>query len=40
LAAHPRELARAVVVAFNWPDEPPPRDGATYVGVAEVIKNT
>jgi hypothetical protein len=34
-----RELARAVLGAFAWPDEPPPRDGATYVTGDKVVKN-
>jgi len=34
-----RDLARAVLSTFGWPDEPPPRDGATYVGVHGVVHN-
>jgi hypothetical protein len=34
-----RDLARAVLVAFNWPDEPPPRDGATYVADDKIVEN-
>ena len=35
-----RDLARAVLASFNWPDETPPRDGATYVGGCEIVRNT
>jgi hypothetical protein len=35
-----RDLAQAVLSAFDWPDEPPPRDGATYVGENGVVHNT
>jgi hypothetical protein len=35
-----RDLARAVLAAFAWPDKPPPRDGATYVGSRKVVHNT
>jgi hypothetical protein len=34
-----RDLARAVLEAFGWPYEPPPRDGATYVGRDGAIEN-
>jgi hypothetical protein len=34
-----RDLATAVLVAFNWPDEPPPRDGATYVDLDRAVEN-
>ena len=35
--ARVRELARDVLAAFSWPDEPPARDGATYVGKDETV---
>jgi hypothetical protein len=34
-----RDLAKTVLVAFNWPDEPPPKDGATYVAGDKVVKS-
>ena len=35
-----RDLARAVLTAFRWPHEPPPRDGATYVGADKIVHHT
>jgi len=32
-----RELARDVLTTFDWPYEPPPRDGATYVDENGVV---
>lgn len=34
-----RELARHVLAAFDWPDEPPPRDGSTYVSADGLVRN-
>jgi hypothetical protein len=34
-----RDLARAVLAAFNWPDGPPLRDGATYVASDKIEEN-
>jgi hypothetical protein len=35
-----RDLARMVLATFDWPDEPPPRDGAIYVCEEKVVHNT
>ena len=37
---HVRDLARAALTTFGWSDEPPPRDGATYVGADRAVHNT
>jgi hypothetical protein len=34
-----RERARAVLAAFDWPDEAPALDAATYVGDGVVLRN-
>lgn len=34
-----RQLARAVLAAFGWPLDAPPRNGAIYVGAARCVKN-
>jgi hypothetical protein len=36
---HVRDLARAALITFGWPDEPPSRDDATYVGADRVVRN-
>ena len=34
-----RELARAVLLAFGWPNETPRRNGVTYVSGDTVVRN-
>jgi hypothetical protein len=34
-----RDLAKTALSTFGWPDEPPPKDGATYVGAHGVVHN-
>lgn len=34
-----RAKARLTLVAFGWPDEPPPRDGAIYVNERQLVNN-